>query len=133
MMVLGGGRGLESRDMALLAATVARDRKADDVAVLDMRDVTLVADYFVICGARTGVQVRAVCDHVVDALKERGVRVHHVEGYEGSTWILLDYGPVVVHVFRDEERRFYALERLWADAKRVEESGGGPPLTGGAG
>lgn len=106
-----------------MAAGVAEDRKATDVLILDMRAVTLVADYFLICSAGTTIQVKAVADKIVETLKQHGINAGHVEGYDGGTWILLDYGSVIMHVFAEREREFYGLERLWADAVQVEAGG----------
>ncbi len=108
----------ESLPKALLAAEAAEAKRAEDVVILDLREQTLVTDYFVLCTAASRVQIRAVADAVAEALKNnqvRGVR----EGAEAGQWILLDYGGVVVHVFGPEARAFYRLERLWADAPVV--------------
>lgn len=109
----------ESLSKALLAAEVAEAKRAEDIVILDLREQTLVTDYFVLCTAASRVQIRAVVDAITEALKdrnERGVR----EGAEAGQWVLLDYGDVVVHVFGLEARAFYRLERLWADAPLVE-------------
>jgi ribosome-associated protein len=109
----------ESLPKALLAAEVAEAKRAEDVLVLDLREQTLVTDYFVLCTATSRVQIRAVADAIAEALKgnqTRGVR----EGAEAGQWVLLDYGDVVVHVFGPEARAFYRLERLWADAPVVD-------------
>lgn len=104
---------------ALLAAEAAEARRAEDVVILDLREQTLVTDYFVLCTATSRVQIRAVADAIAEALKGnqvRGVR----EGAEAGQWVLLDYGDVVVHVFGPETRAFYRLEKLWADAPVVD-------------
>lgn len=109
----------ESLPKAMLAAEVAEAKRAEDVVILDLREQTLVTDYFVLCTAASRVQIRAVADAITDALKDsqvRGVR----EGAEAGQWVLLDYGDVVVHVFGPEARAFYRLERLWADAPVVD-------------
>jgi ribosome-associated protein len=104
--------------MALRAAEAAESKRAEDVAILDLRGQTLVTDYFVICTGTSRVQIRAIIEGVQGALADhrpRGVR----EGDEAAQWVLLDYGDVVVHVFGPEARAFYRLERLWADAPVV--------------
>jgi ribosome-associated protein len=106
--------------LALLAAETLDGKKAEDVVVLDLRGHTPVADYFVIGSADTMVQIRAVTDAVEDALKDAGGRLLGREGHARARWVLLDFGPVVVHVFGPDARRLYSLERLWADAPIVE-------------
>ncbi|AUW93178.1 ribosome silencing factor [Sulfobacillus thermotolerans] len=108
-----------SREWAALAAHVAEEKKGEHVVVLDMREVTLVADYFVIVSGHTTIQVAALAEHIEDAMKAAGVSLLHKVGGDKSHWILLDYGAVVVHIFTEEERRYYDLERLWGDADIV--------------
>lgn len=114
---------LDALELALLAARAAEDKKAADVMVMEVRDLTVVTDYFVLASGRTPTQVRAIADHIDERASGQGVRALHREGYERGRWVLLDYGDVVVHVFCEEERRFYALERLWGDAPVVHASG----------
>lgn len=104
---------------ARLAARIAAERKAEDVVVLDMREVTLVADYFVLMSGRTPLQVGALADHIEEGLLAAGAQRLHRVGGARAHWILLDFGSVVVHVFTDDERRYYDLERLWGDAQPV--------------
>ncbi|OFX34756.1 MAG: ribosome silencing factor [Armatimonadetes bacterium RBG_16_67_12] len=103
---------------ALRAAAVAEDRRAEDVIILDLRDQTLVTDYFVICTGTSRVQIRAIIEAVAEALADHGPRGLR-EGDESAQWVLLDHGDVVVHVFGPEARAFYRLERLWAEATVV--------------
>lgn len=109
-----------SRKLALLAAETLDRKKAEDVVVLDLRAHTPVADYFVIASAQTMVQIRAVTEAVEEALAAAGGRLLGREGHARARWVLLDFGPVVVHIFGPEARRLYSLERLWADAPLVE-------------
>lgn len=102
------------------AAAAAYGKKATDVVALDMRKIPSFTDFFLICSSQNQRQMRAVADAIEMALKERGVRPAHVEGDERSEWILLDYFDFVIHVFTTEQRRFYALERLWASAGRMD-------------
>ncbi|MDI6894119.1 MAG: ribosome silencing factor [Bacillota bacterium] len=114
---------LEALELAMLAARAAEGRKARDVMVMEMRDLTTLTDYFVLASGRTPIQVRAMSDQVEDEAARRGVRLLHREGYDRGRWVLLDYGDVVVHLFCEEERKFYALERLWGDAPVVYAAG----------
>ncbi|MCL6445904.1 MAG: ribosome silencing factor [Alicyclobacillus sp.] len=106
-------------ELAVLAAHAAADKKATDILVLDIHELTPMADYFVICSANSGTQVEAVSRAVKDKMAERGVPCRGTEGLEDARWVLLDFGDLVVHVFRQEEREFYHLERLWGDAKPI--------------
>ncbi|MFO7311183.1 MAG: ribosome silencing factor [Bacillota bacterium] len=108
--------------MAIRAAQAAEGKKAERVVILDMRPLTVVTDYFVICSGQSMPQVRAIARGIEEALEKDGVRLRRREGDDRSSWILLDFGGVVVHVFHHAEREYYDLERLWADAPRVEWS-----------
>jgi len=118
--------------IALEAARAADDKKASDVLVMDMGEALGIVDYFVIASGNTERQVRRIRDAVEERLRGSGVRPARTEGGRSGNWVLLDYVDVVVHVFREEERRFYDLERLWKDVEFVEW-GGGPPQDRGAG
>ena len=102
------------------AIAAASDKKALDVVVLDLRKAAGFTDFFVICSGANVRQVHAIADGVVDALGEEGIKPAHVEGYDRSEWILIDYFDFVVHVFGPETRIFYGLERLWGNAERIE-------------
>ncbi len=101
------------------AVVSAEDRKAIDLKVLHLEKVSDFTDYFVICSGSSERQVQAIADAVQERLRGEKVRPLHVEGYNRGQWALLDYGDLVVHVFQEEPRRFYALERLWGDAPDV--------------
>jgi ribosome-associated protein len=105
--------------MALLAARAASDKRAADVVVLDLRELTLITDFFVICQGASDVQIRAIVEGVRDALEAQGRRPLSVEGLAQARWVLLDYGDLVVHVMAEAEREYYSLERLWGDAQQV--------------
>ena len=102
------------------AIAAADDKKADDVVLLDLRQAAGFADYFLICSGGNPRQIRAIADAIMEALVSDGARPAHVEGYQRSEWILLDYFDFVVHVFSAQMRAFYGLERLWGNAERVE-------------
>src|SRR5216684_7667234 len=98
----------------------AWEKKALDLTVLDLRGIASFTDFFVIASGTNRRQVQAISDEVVEQLKRSGTRAARVEGYQTAEWILVDYGDFVVHVFDDKARRFYDLERLWREAKRVD-------------
>ncbi|MEP7274403.1 MAG: ribosome silencing factor [Acidobacteriota bacterium] len=102
------------------AAQAADDKKAKELLVLRVAEITSFTDYFVICSGSSVRQVQAIADAVTEQLKARGMRPMHTEGYSNGEWVLIDYGTFVVHVFTETSRRFYDLERLWRDAERVE-------------
>lgn len=91
------------------------DKKADNIEIIDVAEQTSLADYFVIASCQSGVQVRACVDEIEEKLDEKNIHVKHKEGYQGGSWILMDYGDVIVHVMQQETREFYDIERLWDD------------------
>ena len=112
---------MDSRELSLLAAEAASDKKAEDIIALDVSQLLVVTEYFVIATGRTNVQVRAIADEVELQLREKaGEKPIGREGIGEDKWILLDYGDFVVHVFQPQERDFYRLEKLWGDAPRLE-------------
>jgi len=111
------GDDVESK--ALLMARAASARRAERPVVLDLRELTLICDYFVICSGRSTVHTRAITDAIQQAADEACMERHHREGGRDAKWIVLDYGDVVVHVFGPETREFYDLERLWREARSV--------------
>lgn len=94
-------------------------KRAEDIQLIGIKDLTIVADYFVIANGTSNTQTKALADEVEFKMKELGVQPLRVEGYQGSTWIILDYGDIVVHVFYKETRSYYNLERLWSDGEQV--------------
>ena len=112
------------KETAIVLAKALDSKKGIDIKVLDTGHLTTLADYFVICTATSTTQVRALSDECEKTMKETaGELPHHVEGHRGGTWVLLDYSSVVVHLFLEETRDFYDLERLWHDATPVDLSG----------
>jgi ribosome-associated protein len=110
------------------AARAAEDKKATDLVMLDLRKASGFTDYVLICSGQNARQVRAIADAVVDTLAADGVRPAHVEGYDRSEWVLIDYFDFIVHVFAPETRQFYGLERLWGSAERHELSPAAVPV-----
>ena len=113
----------------MAAVEAALDKKAVDLVVLDLHAAGAFTDYFVVCTGQNARQVQAIADAVETTLKLRKVRPSHVEGYARSEWVLVDYFDFIVHVFTPGARTFYALERLWGDAVRIEFNGDAPPRT----
>jgi len=103
-----------------------QEKKAVEVTVLDVRDLTSFTDYFVICNGNSEPQIKSLSRHLEEKMSGMGLRPHHVEGKPESGWILLDYDDFVVHIFSPEKRNFYDLERLWGDAPRMEVRDGVP-------
>ncbi|HUU26856.1 MAG TPA: ribosome silencing factor [archaeon] len=111
------------RELVFFAGECCLEKKGDDVVVLNLRKVSDVTDYFLICGGYTDIHVRAVTEHMIESMKKRyNISPWHVEGMENGRWVLVDYIDFVIHIFQPETRDFYQLERLWADAERFEIS-----------
>ena len=111
---------MNSKQVALVAAEAAGDKKAEDIVALDVSQLLVVTEYFVIATGRTNIQVRAIADEVEEQIRAKaGEKPIGREGVGENKWVLLDYGDVVVHVFQPEERDFYRLEKLWGDAPRL--------------
>ena len=111
---------MESREMAKLAIQALEDKKGEEIKVIDISKVSVLADYFIIASGSNRSQVQALSDNVAEVLGRAGVDAKQVEGYETANWILLDFNDVIVHVFDQENRLFYDLERIWRDGKVVE-------------
>lgn len=110
---------LTAEQIALAAARAADDRRGSGIVVLDLRDISLMTDYFVIVDASSETQVRAIAEAIQEELEDQGVKASRREGWDDARWVLLDYGDAVVHIFRTEDREYYDLERLWGDAPRL--------------
>ena len=108
-----------SRKMAKIACHALDDKKADDIRVIDIGDISVIADYFVIASGSNSNQIQAMVDAVEEELYKAGHTVKQIEGNRGSTWILMDYRDIIVHVFSKEDRLFYNLERIWTDGKQI--------------
>jgi ribosome-associated protein len=104
------------------AVRAALDKKALDLVVLDLRQTPAFTDFFVLCSGQNQRQVRAIADAVEDALRAAKIRPSHVEGYDRSEWVLMDFFSFIVHVFTPQTREFYSLERLWGDSERIQVS-----------
>ena len=113
---------LPSRELAEIAVKALDSKKGKEIRLIRIDKITTLAEYFVICTGTSNTQINALCDAVEKELTEKGEEPLHRAGYRGGTWVLLDYGCVVVHVFNDEARKFYSLEHLWADGEEVDLS-----------
>ena len=113
---------MDPKDMALELAKALDSKKGEDIEVLKTGELTTLAEYFVICTASSTTQIKALADMCEKVMKDQGEPPHHVEGHRGGTWMLLDFSAVVVHIFNDEARKFYDLERLWKDAEKMDLS-----------
>lgn len=106
--------------VANIAVQAAENTKAVDLTVLDISNISIIADFFIICSGRSSTQVQAIAENIQEELEKEGVLALRREGFREATWVLLDYGDVIVHVFQEKERQFYNLERLWGDARIVD-------------
>lgn len=111
---------MTSLETAKMAVKALDSKKALDIKVIKIQDISAIADYFVIATGTSSTHVKALADEVEAQLDESGISVSHVEGYRSNSWILLDYVDVVVHVFSDEAREYYDLERLWQDGEIID-------------
>ena len=111
---------MTSYELAILLAKALDNKKGQNIKVLKTEELTTLADYFVLCTATSTTQVKAMSDACEEAMEKQGETVHHIEGHRGGTWLLMDFSSVLVHVFTDEARKFYDLERLWGDAQEID-------------
>lgn len=112
---------MTSKEMTKLAINALEDKKAEDIRIIDISEVSVLADYFIIASGTNRSQVQALSDNVEETLGRAGNPVKQVEGYDTANWILLDFGDIIVHVFDNENRLFYDLERIWRDGKLIEK------------
>lgn len=110
----------DAKKMAVTALKALEDKKAIDTKIIDIREVSVIADYFLIASGSNKSQVQALADNVSESLGKAGYFPKQVEGYQSAAWILMDYGDIIVHVFSQEDRLFYDLERIWRDGKLID-------------
>lgn len=110
---------MDNKELIQQIANACDDKRAEDIVALDMQDVSLMTDYFLICHGSNERQVQAIARSIKDAMEEKDIIIQRLEGYEQARWILVDLGNIVCHVFHKEERSYYNLERLWGDASKV--------------
>lgn len=111
---------MKSKELLNVAVKAADDKKAENIIILDMKGISLIADYFVICHGNSDKQVQAIAKEIKDKVNEHGYSIKRLEGFDEARWVLVDLGDVIFHVFHREERTYYNLERLWGDAPIVD-------------
>lgn len=107
--------------MAKMAIEALEDKKAEDIKIIDISEVSVLADYFIIAGGNNHSQIQALCNNVEEKLGRAGHPVKQIEGYETANWILMDFGDIIIHIFDKENRLLYDLERIWRDGKVIEK------------
>ena len=110
---------MTSMELVHIVAELLNSKKAENVVALEIKDLTTIGDYFVIASGASTTQVKAMSDAVEEGLSALGLEPRRIEGYQSAAWIVLDYYEVIIHLFQEQSRQFYSLERLWADAPRV--------------
>lgn len=110
----------KSQEIAKLAIQALEDKKGEDIRVIDISQVSVLADYFIIAGGGNPNQIQALSDNVEEKLGRAGCPVRQIEGYDTANWVLLDFGDVIVHIFDKENRLLYDLERIWRDGKQID-------------
>ena len=115
-----GTQSMNSNEITKLAITALEDKKAEDIKVIDISEVSVIADYFIIASGTNRSQIQALSDHVEETLGRAGVELKQMEGYDNANWVLLDFRDVIIHIFDKENRLFYDLERIWRDGKMIE-------------
>ncbi|MEL7564680.1 MAG: ribosome silencing factor [Dehalobacterium sp.] len=109
---------MTSHELSRICASAAEKKRGRNIVIMDLQGISIIADYFVICTGANSIQVKAICDHINETLVSEGIKPPlRIEGLKDARWILMDFGGVVVHIFQEEERAYYNLERLWGDAK----------------
>lgn len=109
----------ESIDIVKIAASALDDKKAENIKIIDISEISIMADYFIIASGNNPNQIQAMCENVKEKLGRSGYEYRQIEGYDTASWILMDYHDVIIHIFDKESRSFYDLERIWSDGKDV--------------
>ncbi len=111
---------MTSKELAKLAVNALDDKKGEDIKVIDISEVSVLADYFIIAGGSNRSQIQAMADNVDECLSKNGGTLKQIEGYDAGNWVLLDFQDIIVHIFDKENRLFYDLERIWSDGKQIK-------------
>ena len=109
------------KKLVRLVIDALEDKKAEDIRIIDIGEISTIADYFIIAGGSNKSQIQALCDNVEEVLYKAGCELKQKEGYEAANWVLMDFGDLIVHIFDKENRFLYDLERVWADGKQIEK------------
>lgn len=109
-----------AKDMAKIAIEALKDKKGEDIRVIDIREISIIADYFIIVTGNNPMQVQALSDNVQEQLAKSSYTTDKIEGFHGASWILMDYNDIIIHIFSREDRLFYDLERIWRDGKIID-------------
>ena len=112
---------MNTKEIALLAIDALEDKKAEDIRIIDISEISTIADYFIIADGSNKSQIQAMADNVSDWLGRVGVTVRQIEGYQNANWILMDFQDIIIHIFDRENRLFYDLERIWRDGVLIEK------------
>lgn len=110
---------VDIKDLIKTTLNVMEDKKAEDIKILDIHDISTMSNYFIIASANNINQVKAIADEIEEKLYEKGCKLIQSEGYQTARWILLDFDDIIIHLFHKEDRDFYQLEKVWADAKEI--------------
>lgn len=111
---------MNSKEMAKIAFAALDDKKGIDITIIDISEISVIADYFIIAGGSNENQVKAMADAVEEELGKAGADRNHIEGYHSANWVLMDYNDVIIHIFNQDDRLFYDLERIWRDGKEID-------------
>lgn len=112
---------METKEIALIAVNALEDKKAEDIRIIDISQISTIADYFIIADGSNKSQIQAMADNVSEILGRAGVNVRQIEGYQNANWILMDFQDIIIHIFDRENRLFYDLERIWRDGVLIEK------------
>ena len=112
---------MNTKEIALLAIDALEDKKAEDIRIIDISEISTIADYFIIADGSNKSQIQAMADNVSERLGRAGVTVRQIEGYQNANWILMDFQDIIIHIFDRENRLFYDLERIWRDGVLIEK------------
>jgi len=111
---------MTSKELAKVAVNALEDKKGEDITVIDISEISVLADYFIIAGGSNRSQIQAMADNVEECVSKNGGTLKQIEGYDAGNWVLLDFGDIIIHIFDKENRLFYDLERIWRDGKLIE-------------
>ena len=111
---------MTSKELAKIAVNALDDKKGEDITIIDISEISVLADYFIIAGGSNRSQIQAMADNVDECVSKNGGTLKQIEGYDAGNWVLLDFQAIIVHIFDKENRLFYDLERIWRDGKTVE-------------